>query len=66
MKFDFNKIIDAWKKISSEINNPVKYSRSIFTDCKTPISASVIYENKFKSVNFIFNKTLVNKSNFEF
>ncbi len=66
MKFDFNKIIDAWKKISSEINNPGKYSRSIFTDCKTPISASVIYENKFKSVNFIFNKTLVNKSNFEF
>ena len=22
MKFDFNKIIDAWKKISSEIKNP--------------------------------------------
>ena len=43
-------------KISSEINNPGKYSRSIFTDCKTPISASVIYENKFKSVNLFSTK----------
>ena len=53
---DIKKITKTWEEIQSEIDNPGKYSRNIFIESKTLIRASVIYENKFKSIDFIFKK----------
>lgn len=66
MKFEFQKIIETWKIIQSEIKSPGKYSRNIFIDSKTPMRASIIYENNLKSVDFIFNKTKIKNISTEF
>jgi len=66
MKFEFQKIIETWKIIQSEIKSPGKYSRNIFIDSKTPIRASIIYENNLKSVDFIFDKTKIKNISTEF
>lgn len=66
MKFEFQKIIETWKIIKSEIKSPGKYSRNIFIDSKTPMRASIIYENNLKSVDFIFNKTKIKNISTEF
>ena len=63
---DTNKIIEAWKEIESEIKNPGKYSRNIFIESKTSIRASVVFENKYKSIDFIFNKSFIKEINLEF
>ena len=66
MKFNSNDIIETWKLISKEIEKPGKYSRNIYIESKIPIRASVVYENQFKSVDFLFNKNGFNKPNLEF
>ncbi|SMF72118.1 Putative PD-(D/E)XK family member [Candidatus Pelagibacter sp. HIMB1321] len=66
MKFEFQKIIETWKIIQSEIKSPGKYSRNIFIDSKNPMRASIIYENNLKSVDFIFNKTKIKNISTEF
>ena len=63
---DIKKITKTWEEIQSEIDNPGKYSRNIFIESKTLIRASVIYENKFKSIDFIFKKKIINKIDLEF
>ena len=63
---NINKITETWTKISNEINNPETYSRYIFTDCKTTIRASINKKEKIKSVDFIFDKKLVDQKKINF
>lgn len=63
---DINKIIETWTKISNEINSPETYSRYIFTDCKTIIRASINKKEKIKSVDFIFDKKIVDQKKINF
>ena len=61
MQVDIKKITEAWNKIIYEISQKGKYSRNIFIDCETTIRASIVYPSKIKSVEFIFDKNILDK-----
>lgn len=64
--FDINKISETWTKISNEINSPETYSRYIYADCKTTLRASINKKEKMKSVDFIFDKKIVDQKKINF